>query len=106
MLEKLEKIFAQENLSSAQGQNESPGIGHFIEEVLNLGGGHLAMIVVVQIAMNASLIAAVGQVQLNVERNVQPLGLRRHLLQQTAHRDAPVPGLAGAIGSSEISRIS
>ena len=71
MLEDFEKIFAQENLAAAQGQEEDAGVGDLIEQILDLGGGHLAMIVVIEIAVHAALVAAVGQIELRAERDVQ-----------------------------------
>ena len=76
VLEDLEQILAQEDLAAAEGQEEDPGVGQLIEQVLDLGRRHLAVVVVVEIAVHAALVAAVGEVELHAERNpeLQRLG--------------------------------
>jgi hypothetical protein len=106
VFEKVEEILAEKNLAAAEREDEDAGIGHLVEQVLDLRGGHLAMVVVIEIAVHTALVAAVGQIELDAERDVQLQRLIRHLLQQSAHRDSPAPGLRGGIGSSEICRIS
>src|SRR5450755_1001111 len=61
VFEKVEEILAQKNFAAAEGQNKNAGVGHFIEQVLDFRGRHLAMIVMIEIAVHATLIAAVGQ---------------------------------------------
>ena len=64
VFEHLEKILAQENFAAAQGQNEDAGFGHLVEQVLDLRGGHLAVVVMIEIAVHAAFVAAIGQVEL------------------------------------------
>src|SRR5580698_8950878 len=53
--------------------------------MLDLSGGHLAVIVMIEIAVNALLVAAVSKIQLRRERDAQALCPVAHLLQQRAH---------------------
>ena len=54
------------------------GIRHLVEKVLDFRGRHFSVIVVVEVAMNTSLVAAIGQIQLHAQRNVQFKGLSGH----------------------------
>jgi hypothetical protein len=65
ILENLEKIFAKEYFPSAQGEDKDAGIRHLVQQMLDLRSGHLAMIVVIEITMNAALVAAVSEVELH-----------------------------------------
>ena len=104
-LEDLEEIFAQENLAAAQGQNKYTGLGHFLKQMLNLGGSHFAVIVVIEIAVNALLVAAISKIKLDAERNTQAQRPFAHLLQQRAHRVTGADELTWAIGSCESSKM-
>lgn len=85
-LQNFEKIFAQENLAAAQRQDKDSGVSHLFQQVLDFGGGHLAVVVVIEIAVHALLVAAVGEIELHAERNAQLQCPVAHLLQQRAHR--------------------
>ena len=61
VFEKVEEILAQKNLAAAEREDEDAGLGHLVEEVLDLGGGHLAMVVMIEIAVHASFVAAIRQ---------------------------------------------
>ena len=78
VLQDLEKILAHHDLAAADGQKEDSGIRHLVEQGLDFRGGHLSVIVVVEVAMDAALVAAIGQIQLHAERNVQFEGLGGH----------------------------
>ena len=82
VLEQFEEILAQENFAAAQGQDEDAGLGHLVEQVLDFGGGHLAVIVVIEIAMDAAFVAAVGEVELDAERNIAGQRFPGHLLRE------------------------
>src|SRR5437773_4767835 len=45
-------------------RKNTPGLGHLVEHIPNLGQRHLAVIVMVQIAMHAALVTAIRDVQL------------------------------------------
>ena len=82
----LEKILAQQNLTAAQWSGrKTPASANWSSRSLDLRRGHLAVIVVVEITMNALFVAAIGQVQLHAERNPQSKRLGAHLLHQGAH---------------------
>src|SRR5207247_346503 len=85
MLQQLEEIAPQEHLASAEHQKEHSGCGKLIEQVLDLGRGHFAVVVVVQITVDAPLITSEGHVQLDAQRNAQFERFRAHFLHQ-AHR--------------------
>src|SRR5437879_7660696 len=100
------KILAQENLAAAESENENAGLGHLLEQVLDLGGGHLAVVVVIEIAVNALLVAAVGKIEVRAERHAQPLRPFPHLLHKRAHgRSCSFAGGIFAMGSSEINKM-
>src|SRR5208283_5764799 len=58
ILENLKAIPAHERLAATDAQEECAGVGKLAEDVLDLIGGHLALIVVIEIAVNALFIAA------------------------------------------------
>ena len=60
VFEQVEEILAQKNFAAAKGQDEDAGVGHLIEQVLDFRSGHLAMIVMIEIAVHAALVAAIG----------------------------------------------
>jgi hypothetical protein len=102
VFEKVEEVLTQKNLTPAEREDEDAGLGHLVEQVLDLRGGHLAKVVTIEIAGHAAFVAAVGPIELDAERKAQLQSFIGHLLQQSAHRDSPAPGLRGGIGSSEI----
>ena len=81
MLEDFKKIPAHQNFAAADRQIENAGVRHLIEQVLDFGGGHFAVVVVIQIAVDTPFIASVGHVQLNAQRDVQPERLSNHFRQ-------------------------
>lgn len=100
--EKVEEVLPQKNLTPAEREDEDAGLGHLVEQGLDLRRGHLVMVVMIEIAGHAAFVAAVGQIELDAERDAQLQSFIGHLLQQSAHRDSPALGLRGGIGSSEI----
>src|SRR5208282_2327714 len=103
ILQNLEKILAHENLAAAQSQDENAGVGHLLEQVLDFDSGHLPVVVVIKVAVNALLVAAVGQIKLHTEGNAQPQRPVAYLLHYRAHRccGSCTSGVL-AIGCSEI----
>src|ERR1700733_10018196 len=81
--------------------------------MFDFDGGHLAVVIVVEVAVDAVLVAAVGEIKLHAERNAQPQRPVAHFLHQHAHLclcrssgDCASTGASGlAIGSSEISKM-
>ena len=60
----------QEDFAATEGEDKDASLGHLIEQMLDLGSRHLAVIIVIEIAVDAPLVAAIGQVELNTERDV------------------------------------
>src|SRR5205807_551173 len=77
------EILAQEYLPAAQGEEKGPGFGQLTQDVLDLGRRHLAVVFVIQIAVDAALVAAEGQVDVRAERHAQFESLLIHFLHQT-----------------------
>src|SRR5580693_913183 len=69
VFEDFEEILAQHDLATAQGENENARGSKFVEEMFDFSGGHLAVIIVVEVTMNATLVATVGQVELDAQGN-------------------------------------
>ncbi len=82
ILQQLEEIAAQEHLAAAEHQKENSGRGELIEQVLDLGRGHFAVVVVVQVTVDTPLIAAVGDVHLDAQRDAHFERFRAHFLHQ------------------------
>ena len=104
VLHQFEKIAAHKDLTAAECQKENAGVRELFENALDLRGCHFPVIVVIEIAVDAALVAAIGDVEMHADRDAQLQGFLIHLIHQ-AH-SASV-GLADglSIGSSEISRI-
>ena len=80
-------------------------VGQLIQQILDLRGRHLPMIFMIQIAMHASLVAPVGQIQLHAQWDSQLQRLGAHFCHQLAHR-VPLAALAAcATGFSETIKI-
>ena len=89
VLEDLEQIRPEENLAAADGEEEDPGVGELVEQILDLGGRHLAVIVVIEVAVHAPLVAAVGEVELRAERDAKAQRPGTHFPHQRAHVARP-----------------
>src|SRR5208282_1106329 len=107
VFEQLEEILAQKNFSAAESQNEDASLGHLLHKMFDLRRRHLAVIVVIEITMDAALVAAISQVDLNAERDIPGQRFVRHLLHELAHRASPAGGFRlVSIGVSESCMIS
>jgi hypothetical protein len=69
ILDQFEEIHAHENFAAAEDLKEDPGLGQLIQDALDLGSGHFARIVMIQVAVHATLAAAVGHVHLDAQRD-------------------------------------
>ena len=67
--QELEEVLPQQQLAAAEDQEQRAGRGELVEDRLDFGGGHLAVVVVIEIAVDAALVAAVGEIELHRERN-------------------------------------
>src|SRR5256885_14625443 len=86
VLQDLEEIPAHHDFAAADGEIEDSRVRHLVEKFLDFRGSHLSVIIVVEIAMDTSLVAAISQVQLHAERNVQLEGLGGHLHDRSEER--------------------
>ncbi len=62
---KLEEIAAHQHFAAAECQEKRPSFCQFIEYVLDFCRGHFAVVVVIEVAVNATLVAAVSDVEVN-----------------------------------------
>ena len=69
-----------------------PASASSFKHSLDLGGGHLAVIVMIQIAVNAAFVAAVSDIEMNRHGHAQIQGPLAHFLHQ-AH--------AASVGAAE-----
>ena len=82
------------------------GLGHFVDQAENLGGRHLTVVVMIEITVDAALVTAVGDVEVNRERNIEPVGLGGDHFQHTNHRLTAGKKADWGMGASEIGMIS
>src|ERR1700685_1097443 len=66
-LENFKKILPQKDLPTAAGKNKNARFRHLLQQMLDLHRGHLTVIVVIEIAVHALLVATVGKVELRAE---------------------------------------
>ena len=98
----LEEVAAHENFSAAKRKEEDSSVRELVQHVFDLGRGHLAVVVVIQIAVNATLVATVGDVEMHADRDAEPQRLLIHL-RQKAHRASG--GGGEGMGCSETRRM-
>src|ERR1700674_342281 len=79
-----EEIAAHEDFSAAKSKEEDSSIRELGQNVFDLGRRHLAMVVVIHIAVNATLVATIGDVKMHTDRNAEPQRLLIHL-REKAH---------------------
>ena len=102
--EQLEEVLAEQQLSAAEDQEQRAFGRELVEHVLDFGGGQLAVIVVIEIAVHAALVAAVGEIELHRQRHAVLERAVPDLLHQDAHAvacrdDGASPSV---IGRSEV----
>ena len=68
VLDDFEAVGANQRLAAADGQEEHAGCGELIENMLDFGGGHFAVAGVIEIAVFAALVAAIGDVEMDAQR--------------------------------------
>ena len=66
-------------------RKKTPAAANCVEQILDLGERHLAVIVVIEVAVHAPLVAAVGQVELRAERDAKAQRPGTHFPHQRAH---------------------
>src|SRR5579884_3010012 len=82
VLQDCEKVATHQHLAPAESQEENTSIGDLIEHVADLGGGHFAMIVVIEITVNTAFVTTIGHIKLDTERHSQFERPRVHLLDE------------------------
>src|SRR5580693_9232260 len=102
MFDDLEEVAPHKNFSAAKRKEEDTSVRELVQHVFDLGRGHLSVVVVIQIAVNATLIATVGDVQMHADWDTEPQRLLVHLRQQ-AHRASG--GVGEGMGCSETRRM-
>ena len=65
------EVLAQKWFTAAKRQDQGACGSRLKEHSLNLIGRHLAMIIVIEIAVHATLVAAIGHVEMKAERNAK-----------------------------------
>jgi hypothetical protein len=103
VLHQFQKITAHEDFPAAEYQKEDACFRQLIEHVLDFGGSHFAVIVVIEIAMNAALVTPIGDIDVHGQRDAQRHGFLVHFHKQ-AHRVSALPGFNSWMGRSETSR--
>jgi hypothetical protein len=71
VFDNLKEVAAHKNFAAAERDKENACLGQLIEGVLDFGGGHLAVIVVIEITMHAALVAAIGDVHVHGDGHAQ-----------------------------------
>src|SRR5271157_2635683 len=71
VFDKVKEVAAHKNLAAAEGEKENACFGQLIEHVLDFGGRHLAVVVVIEITMHAALVAAIRDVQVHGDGHAQ-----------------------------------
>src|ERR1700731_1112456 len=99
----VEEIAAHEDFTTTERQEENSGIGKLIEDVFDFGRGHLAVIVVIEVAVDAAFVAPISNVQMHAERNAEAERLLIHL-RQKAHR-ATAAGGESMMGCADMVRM-
>src|ERR1700693_913497 len=73
------KIPAHENFPATEGEEEYAGVGELGKHVGDLRRRHLAMVIMIEVAMHAALIATVRDIEVNAERQAQAQRFLIHL---------------------------
>jgi hypothetical protein len=71
VLQDFEEVHAHQHFAAAQRKEENSGIGKLVEEILDFSKGHFPVVIVVQVAVRAPLIATIGNVQVGIQRHTQ-----------------------------------
>jgi hypothetical protein len=80
VLQDLEAIPPEQWFSSADAQEKSSRISELADHILNLGCRHFAFAIVIEIAMDATLIAAPCDIEVRAQRDALLSRLLRHFV--------------------------
>src|SRR5256714_14909768 len=86
MLEQLEQVFPEEALAAAEREVEGAGPGHVVQESRQLSRRQLRPLLDHPVAMDATLVAAHGEVDVDGERDAPPHALLKQPIDQVRHR--------------------
>src|SRR2546423_302196 len=86
MLEQLEQVFPEEDLAAAEREVEGAGPGHVVQERRQLSRRQLRPLLDHPVAMNAALVAAHGEVDVDGERDVESHALLEKPFDEIWHR--------------------
>ena len=108
--QQVEEVFSQEQLAAAEDQEERAGCGELIEHRLDLARRHLAVIVVIEVAVDAPLVAPVGEIEVHGQRNAVRERPIPDPLHEVAHHTIPsarpsAPSSASTMASAEVRRM-
>ncbi len=78
VFQNFKKIPPHHNFAAADCQVEDAGLRHLVEQVLDFRSGHLAVIVVIQVTVDASFVAPICQVQMRTQWNIHVERLSGH----------------------------
>src|ERR1043166_7001354 len=82
----VEDIFTNERFATADHQEKSGGMRQLLKNFLDFGQRHFAAVVVIEVAMHAPLVAAVGDVKMRAQRHAKiERALRGFLKNRGAH---------------------
>src|ERR1700690_1254006 len=85
MFEDFEKVATHEHLAATEREKENSGLRQLIENALDFRSGQFTVVVVIEIAMHAALVAAIRDIQMDGERDAQVKRLLTYFRHQ-AHR--------------------
>src|SRR5437588_5452558 len=61
------EVAPHQNLAATESQKESPSLGQLFKNIFDFGGRHLTVNIVIQIAMNATFVTTIGDVQMDTQ---------------------------------------
>src|SRR5271170_4761891 len=104
MFHDFEEVAAHEHFAAAKSEEEDSSIRELVQNTCDLGSRHLAVIVVIQIAVDAALVATIGDVEVHADGDAQPQRLLVHL-RQKAHAASGGEAAEFVMGCSDTRRI-
>jgi hypothetical protein len=82
ILDDLKKIAAHEDFAATESQEENAGLGQLIKHPFDFERGHLAVVIVIEVAVHAALVTAISDVHVDGERDAEI----RRFLTDLAHQ--------------------
>ena len=92
MLEDVEQIGSEKDFAAADRQEKDARFGELIQQIGDLDVCQLAVVVVIEVAVDAALVAAVRQIDLGAERDAKAQRLGTHRFHQRPHTLITVAG--------------